>query len=423
MYAIYNRFFMHEPLNVKELDQARSEFSEHWKPAPRVEIISIDEAWGRILAEDAASNVDLPPFSRSAYDGFAVRAEDTFGAEEDDPNELELKGEVHAGDRPDLTVDEGTCAEISTGAVVPEGADAVVMVENASRRNEKVEVREAISPGENISERGSEIAKGDVIAEAGQRISPQVHGALYAAGVREIQAYRSPEVGIISSGEELVKVDEELEDGQIYDVNGPAVCDAVKASGGAPDYLGIVADDMAEIKDKIKKALSDYDVVITSGGSSAGSKDILPQAINALGEPGVVVHGLAQKPGKPTVLSVIDGKPLFGLPGYPVSALMVFDQAVAPYIRKMAGISNPSRATLQASLTRKVLPARGRRELLPVGVFRDGEETFAEPLREGSGAITSLANADGYVDVPLGREILDKGQEVTVKLFGEGELA
>lgn len=414
---------MHEPLNVKKLDQARSIFSEYWKPTPTEETVSIDEAWGRILAEDAESKVDLPPFSRSVYDGFAVQAEDTFGAKENDPNELDLRGVVHAGERPDSTVEEGTCVEISTGAVIPDGADAVVMVEDVSRRGEKVEVRKAISPGENVSERGSEIAEGDLIAEAGQRISPQVHGALYAAGVREVRVYGKPEVGVISSGEELVEVDEELERGQIYDVNGPAICDAVRASGGNPDYLGIVADDMVEIKDRVKKAISDYDAVITSGGSSAGLRDILPQAIDELGEPGVVVHGLAQKPGKPTILSVIDGKPLFGLPGYPVSALMVFDQAVAPYIREMAGISNPSRTILRASLTRKVLPARGRRELLPVEVFSEGGETFARPLREGSGAITSLARADGYVDIPLDREILDKGETVTVKLFGEGELA
>lgn len=414
---------MHEPLNVKTLDQARSIFSEYWKPTPIEEKISIDEAWGRILAEDTESKVDLPPFDRSAYDGFAVRAGDTFGAEEDDPNEIDLKGEVHAGDKPDLTVEGGTCVEISTGAVVPDGADAVVMVEDVSRRGGEIEVRRAVSPGENIYERGSEIAEGDVIAKAGQRISPQVHGALYAAGVLELKVYKRPYVGVISSGEELVEVGEELEQGQIYDINGPAVCDAVRACGGNPNYLGFVADDTSEIKNIVKKALSDHDVVITSGGSSAGSKDILPQAIDELGEPGVILHGLAQKPGKPTILSVIDEKPLFGLPGYPVSALMVFDQVVAPYIRKMAGISNPSRSSLRAPLTRKVLPARGRRELLPVEIIREGEEIFAKPLREGSGAITSLANADGYVDVPLDKEILEKEEIVTVKLFGEGELA
>lgn len=414
---------MHEPLNVRPLEQARSEFSEFWEPSPSKESVSVENAGGRILAENVKSKVDLPPFNRSSYDGFAVRAEDTVGAEEDDPVELNLKGEVYAGEKPDVSVEKGTCVGISTGAVIPEGANAVVMVEDTSKINGKIEIRSAVPPGKNVSEKGSEIEKGEVIAKSGRRISPQIHGALSAAGVRNIEVFKKPEVAIITSGEELVPHDQELEIGQIYDVNGLTIFDAVKASGGNPHDFGIVRDEISEIKERVKESLSRTDVVITSGGSSAGPKDILPMAIDELGEPGVIVHGLAQKPGKPTILSVLDGKPVFGLPGYPVSALMVYDQLVAPYIRELAGVPQPNRGTIRANLTRKVIPARGRRELLPVQIIQEKEGCFAKPLRQGSGKITSLADSDGYVDIPIGREILEKDEVIEVNLFGEGELA
>lgn len=414
---------MKKPLTVKTLEETKSEFSKYWEPSVKKETISIDDVAGRILAEDVKSKIDLPPFDRSVYDGFAVKAEDTFEAEEDDPEELFLKGAIHAGETPRIEVDEGTCVEIATGALLPEGANAVVMVEDTTEKGENIQIRRAVSPGENISEKGTEIREGEIIAEKGQKISPQIHGALSAVGIKEVGVVRKPNVAVISTGEELAEPNQGLQPGQIYDVNGRTICDAVNLCGGKASYLGIVNDDISKIKKLVNEALASFDIVITSGGSSAGSKDIVPEVIDSLGEPGVIVHGLAQKPGKPTVISVIDKKPVFGLPGYPVSALMVFDQLIAPYIREMAAVPEKDGKTIQAKLSRKVLSARGRRELSPVKVFEKDNELVAQPLLKGSGAITSLAEANGYIEISLGKEILEKNELVRVKLFGGDSFA
>jgi len=411
---------MHEPLSVKTLEEARKEIAENWDFEIETEEKSLEDSKGLILAKDVENQIDLPPFDRAAYDGFAVRAEDTFGAEENDPVELKLKGEVHAGEDPEIEVKKETCVEIATGAVIPEGADSVVMVEDVDEVDRTVKVRRAVSPEENISQRGSEIEKGEKIADKGQKITPQVRGALYAAGVKEITVIRKPQVAVISSGEEVVSPEQKLERGELYDINGPAVCDAVELAGGKSNYYGIAGDSVQEVKSKVSEAVSKNDIVITSGGSSAGSKDLIPKALNQLGDRGVVLHGLAQKPGKPTLMAMVEGKPIFGLPGYPVSALMVFDQLVSPYIREMAGFGRSKRKIVDAKLSRKLLSARGRRQLAPVQIIEGEGELLAEPLKKGSGAITSLVESDGYVEVPVKKEILEKGGEVDVNLFGDG---
>lgn len=405
------------------LEKARSEFAKKWKPTSDKERVSVLKAGGRVLAEDGISKLDLPSFDRSDYDGFAVRAKDTFGAEEDNPVLLKLVGKVLAGQVTGAEVEQGKCVEITTGAPIPEGADAVVMVEDVTfSENGDAEIRRAVSPGENVSKQGSEIKKGEKIAEAGEKISPQVHGALISAGIETVHVYAKPQVGIISTGNELVKVGTEIRPGEVYDLNGPAISDAVANCGGIPKYLGIVEDNPKEIRRKIRGALKDYDMIITSGGSSAGASDILPETIDELGDPGVIVHGLAQKPGKPTLMAVIQEKPIFGLPGYPVSALMEFDQIVAPYLRAMSGEPKPQRKELNAELEKKVLSAKGRRELVPIVLEKEGDDLLARPLRKGSGAITSLAKSDGYMVIPIEKEIVDERVMVTVKLFGGAEL-
>lgn len=412
---------MHKPLEVRTLEEARSEFSKYWEPSPREETISLLSSRGRILAEEVRTNLDLPPFDRAIYDGFAVRAEDTFGAEEDDPVELRCVGEILAGQPPELEIGENQCVEISTGAPIPRGANAVVMVEDTTSLNDGVEVRSPVSPGENIADKGLEMKSGDIIVGAGERITPQIYASLLACGVTEVSVFTKPKVGVISSGEELVDIHSELEMGQIYDVNGPAISSAVEDCGADSTYLGIMRDDYAAIEEKIRDGLKEFDVLITSGGTSAGSGDLIPSVIDGLEGEGVVVHGLAQKPGKPTFLALVEDKPIFGLPGYPVSAFMIFDQLVAPYLRAMASEPEPERREVEARLTKKILSARGRRELVPARI-RWGEEALAEPLREGSGAITSLAQADGYFIVPLGQEIVDEDEKVVVRLFGGVEI-
>ncbi|MFW5913394.1 MAG: gephyrin-like molybdotransferase Glp [Candidatus Hadarchaeota archaeon] len=410
---------MKKHLKIRTLKEVQSILSSHWEPETKAESISLLEAGGRILAEDVKSSVDLPPFDRSVYDGYAVRGKDTFGAEEENPVKLRLKGRVLAGQRPEVKVGSEECVEISTGAPMPEGADAVVMVEDTSLDDSgNIMVRRSVSPGENVSPKGSEIDENSNVARRGTRLTPQTYGSLLACGIDRVSVYKRPEVAVISIGEELVNVNSSLDIGQIYDVNGPTLSQAVIECGCQPSYQGILRDETKTMEEGIKKALDNYDAVLTSGGTSAGASDLLPEVIDGLGDPGIVVHGLAQKPGKPFLMAVVGDKPVFGLPGYPVSALMVFYKVVAPYLREMSGEPDPSSRILKAEISRKIVSEPGRAELVPVRVANEGGKEVAVPVREGSGAITSLSRADGFFEIPLEGEIVEAGELVEVELFG-----
>ncbi len=408
---------MEKNLEIITLEEAKEKLSQHWQPSKKTENIPLESCEGKILGKDVKSNVDLPPFDRSVYDGYALNASETFEAEENDPIKLKCVGKVLAGQKPDVNVGENECVEISTGAPVPEDVNAVVMVEDTSSSGDKVRVRRSVSPYENIKEKGSEIERGEVIVRKGRKITPQIYGGLFACGVRKVPIIARPRVGVISSGEELVDIDSELDIGEIYDVNGPTITSAAKICGADSSYLGIVEDDRSAIKSNIKENLENFDALITTGGTSAGSSDLIPDTIDELGEPGIIVHGLAQKPGKPTFLAVIDDKPIFGLPGYPVSAYMVFDQLVSPYLHEMSGAPARERRKFQAELNRKMLSARGRRELVPVRLEKKEDKNLAISLRKGSGAITSLSRANGYFVVPQSKELIEEGETVTVKVF------
>lgn len=403
---------------MRTLEDARRTLERYWRSRPNAVEVPLDEAGGRVLAEDVTSKVDVPPFDRSAVDGYAVRAADTFGADEKVPIELSCLGSIRAGDYPRLKVGEGQCIEIATGAPMPMGANAVLMVEHAVSQGNVVKIYRAVAPGENVSRQGSEVKRGMKVMLAGERLTPPAIGTLAAVGVKRVKVLKPPRVAVISSGAELAKPGSRLKAGQIYDVNGPAICEAVREHGCEPRYLGIVSDEASKVGVTIKRGLATCDVVIISGGSSAGRGDIVPMVVDGLGRPGLLVHGLAMRPGKPTFLAVVNGKPVFGLPGYPVSALMVFDQLVAPYLRQLAGAPHLRREAVRARLSMKILLARGRRELVPVKLTRKSSELLAEPLLEGSGAITALSMADGYVEVPLEREIVEEGEMVEVMLFG-----
>jgi molybdenum cofactor synthesis domain-containing protein len=408
-------------LRVRTLEDAKRSLEEHWRPKPSAVEAPLERAGGRILAEDVVSRVDLPPFDRAAVDGYAVRAADTFGADEGAPIELLCVGRVRAGDWPKLRIDKGKCAEIATGAPMPKGADAVVMVEHTIAERGAVRVYRAVAPGENVVGRASEVKRGEVVLRAGRRLTPQVIGTLAAVGVKKVKVFRRPAVAVISSGAELARPGSRLAPGKVYDVNGPAICEAVRACGCEPVYLGITRDEPEQVRSKIERGLASCEVVIISGGSSAGRGDVVPSVASKMGKPGLLVHGLAMRPGKPTFVAVVGGKPVFGLPGYPVSALMVFDQLVAPYLRELAGERQPRRERVMARLGRRILSAKGRRELVPVRLARRNGELLAEPLLKGSGAITSLSTADGYIEVPLGREMVEEGEIVEVVLFGGAE--
>ena len=402
------------------LEDAHATLERHWRVQSRKVEVSLDEAAGLALAEDVVSKLDVPPFDRAVFDGYAVHAADTFGAGEESPVELVRVGSVRAGQWPKFRVGRRQCTEIATGAPIPRGANAVVMLEHAITSAKVVQVFRAVAPAENIAERGSEIKRGTRVLRAGEVITPQVLGTLAAIGRKRVKGYAPPKVAVISSGAELVGAGSPLKRGKIYDVNGPAICQAVELCGGEPCYLGIARDEPRSIATLVKRGLAAHDVVVLSGGSSAGVGDIAPVVIDRMGKPGVLVHGLAMKPGKPAFVAVVRGKPVFGLPGYPVSALMVFDQLVAPYLRRLSGLPQAERAKVRVKLMAKILSTRGRRELVPVRLVRKGREGYAEPLFKGSGAITALALADGYIDVPLEREIVEEDSIVEVILFGGG---
>ncbi len=406
-------------LQVVDLEEAKRILEKHWCPVPRAALVPLDEAFGSVLAEDVASPIDVPPFDRAAYDGFAVRASDTFGADGGQPRNLKLAGKVMAGTWLKKKINRKECVEITTGAPMPRGADAVVMAENATVENGTVLVRRAVSPSENVSERGSDIKSGKIVATKGKILNIRDIGAIAAVGVGRVRVISKPKVAIISTGSEILEPGSKLKPAKIYDSNGFTLSQAVKSCGCEAVRLGIVADRPAAIRVILKKALDECDAVLISGGTSAGSGDIVPEIVGKIGKPGVIVHGLSLKPGKPTFIGVAGGKPIFGLPGYPVSALMVFDKLVAPYLSKMAGIEVRGQIKIQARLSGKIISARGRTELVPVKLEFGKGGLKTSPLLKGSGSIVSLTSADGYIEIPRQQELVEEGEVVEVKLFGE----
>lgn len=400
------------------LEEAKKAVEAHWSPEPAVAPEKLGAALGRVLAENITSKIDVPPFDRAAYDGYAVKASDTFGASEKTPKRLRLAGRLMAGEWPKSKLGGHTCVEIATGAPIPKGADAVEMVENTEVEKKLVVVKRPVAPGENVLMKGSDIQKGQIVVKRGALLGPAELGAIAAAGVDQVKVFSKPKVAVISSGSEIVAPGQGLKPGKVYDVNGWSLSAAVKSCGGEPLYLGIVADRAPQVRSAIRKGLSSADIVLVSGGSSAGAGDLIPSIVEKMGKPGLIFHGLAMKPGKPAFVAVINGKPVFGLPGYPVSALMIFDQLVADYLRGLSGLSGAKKSRVNARLTKKVVLARGRRELLPVKLLRKNKSVYAEPILKGSGAITSLLVADGYIDSPAEKEFIQEGELVHVKLFG-----
>ncbi len=399
------------------LEEAKRRLEREWKPSPRVEEVGIWEATGRVLAERVRCGVDLPPFDRALYDGYAVRAEDTFGADEASPVFLKRLGKVEAGEWPSVGVKRGGCVRVATGAPLPPGADAVVMVEYTAEEGEGVKVYRPVSPGENVWKRGTERRKGDLLLNPGRILTYREIGALAAAGVGRVRVYARPKVGVLVTGDELEEPGRKLGRGKIFNSNGPMLCSAVSSCGCLPLWLGVVRDRPEELREKIREGISSCEALLVTGGSSEGEKDLVPSVVGEMGR--LLFHGLALKPGKPTFFALVGNKPLFGLPGYPLSALLVFHLLVEPYLRRMGGLPEPPLLSLRARLSEGMEKARGREELVPVRL-RWKEGWWAEVVRKGSGAITSLLEVDGYFRIPRERERLEKGEEVEVFLFGGG---
>lgn len=380
------------------------------------EKILFERGLGRVLAEDVIAGSDVPPFHRAAMDGYAVKAENTFGASQGNPIYFKLVGEVSTGAESNLEIRDLEAVKIMTGAALPKGANAVVMFEYTNEPEGEVEVFRAVTPGKNVSFKGEDTKKGEVLLRKGGIIRPQDIAMLAAIGRREIEVYRKPKVAIVSTGDELSEPGEKLEAGKIYDANSYALSALVQASGGIAKRIGIVEDSPAKIRSTINIALSS-DVILISGATSVGKKDIVPKIVAELGE--ILVHGVAMRPGEPTGFGVINKKLVFMLPGYPVAAVFAFETFVRPALQKMQGTEiRSSYPQVQASLKRKIASELGRMDFVRVRLERKGKEYLAEPIRTtGSGIISSLVRADGFVVVPENTEGIENGEKVVVNLF------
>jgi putative molybdopterin biosynthesis protein len=402
------------------VDEAKKALAKNFTPSPvGSEIVTLSEAYNRVAASDVVSRYDIPPFARSTVDGYAVKASDTFGAEENHPVTLKLGGRVSIGEAPKVRVQKGTLAEIVTGAPIPEGADAVVMVEYTEQKGDAVLVRQAISQGENVMKAGSDIGKGEPILEKGTVLSPYEIGALAAIGSVKVNVFKRPKVTIFSTGAEVIEPGNPLTPGKIFDINAHALSASVQECGCEPLNMGIVQDEHGPMKTAFQKALKASNAVITSGGVSVGPTDIIPKVLNTLGKPGVMVHGIAIRPGKPTTIAVIDNIPVFSLPGHPASSLVIFHLFVRPILICMAGRKGQEIAKVKAVLSEKMFPSRGRRTYVTVTLRKDhGGKIIASPVSTGlSGAITTLSKADGFLIIHENQQFIEKGALVDVELF------
>lgn len=403
-----------EFLKIKECDEAtdiiQNLFNE--KLTQESEEILVGEAYGRILFEDVYSRMDFPPFNKALKDGFAILAEDSFGASEENPKTLEVIDFLEAGATTDKKVEKGKCIEISTGAAMPEGAESVVMVEYAEKLDGEVNLLTTATPTQDVARKGSDIEEGKLILKKGDFLNPGKIGVLLSQGFETIEVYKKPSLGVISSGNEITLQGEELSYGKIYDVNGGMIKNAAISCGADAHFLGIMRDNYDEVKQKLTDALEESDIVLCSGGTSAGLGDVLNSVLEELGE--VYIHGISVQPGKPTIVGVVNDKLVIGLPGNPVSALMIFNAFVAEPLTKLAGINKDFELdTVKGKMTRRIHSPVGRMQYQLVKV--DGENIH--PIFKDSGAIFSLSTADGYVKVPKSVELLDEGEEVEVYLF------
>ncbi|MGC9170092.1 MAG: molybdopterin biosynthesis protein [Thermoproteus sp.] len=396
------------------LDEAVEALMRLAKPLG-IEEVPLEEAYGRSLAEDVYSPVDVPPFDRSTVDGYAVLSIDLVGASELSPVSLKLRGRVEAGGFPDFELSRGEAAEVATGAPVPRGADSVVMVEYTSERGGTVTVYRSAYPGENIMPTGSDFSAGELLLRKCTKLTQREIGVLAAAGFRKVKVFRRPKVAIISTGDELEEPGAPLRPGKLYDVNTFSIAAAVAEAGGVPIIVGRVPDDPSAYRKALEEALAKADVVLISGGTSAGMADLTYRVLGEFGR--ILFHGIKVRPGKPTVAAEAGGKLVVGLPGYPSSALMIFHAVVRPALLAMQCMRPEPPAVYKARLSVKTEGAKGRRSLYPVVLIDRGGEMAAYPLNAESGAISVLARADGYVVIPEDVEFLDEGEVVEVRLF------
>jgi putative molybdopterin biosynthesis protein len=414
-------------LEVVSAEQAQARFTRHLDlsplPAQRVALAS---ALGRVLAQDVASPIDVPPFDRANVDGFALRSVDTAGASDAMPRELALNAEVIAcGHPPAVEVRPGTATAIATGGMMPRGADAVAMIEQTELIESipAIGLRRAATPGQFIAYAGSDIARGETVLRKGQKIGSREIGMLAACGLAEVDVVRRPKVAVLSTGDEIVPLGAALRPGAVYDSNGAIVAAAVAEAGGEPVAFGAFPDDSAALEAAVRRALAESDIVVLSGGTSKGAGDLSHQVVSKLGAPGLLVHGVALKPGKPLCLAVADGKAVAALPGFPTSAIFTFHAFVAPVIRARAGLPPENARTVDARMPLHVPSELGRKEFLLVSLVPDGDGVAALPSAKGSGAVTAFAQSDGFIEIDALASSLDAGTIARVTLIGDAARA
>src|SRR5258708_4176448 len=415
-------------LEVVSAEEARERFARHLDLSPLPgETVPLASALGRVLARDVIAPIDVPPFDRANVDGFALRAADTAGASDTAPRRFGLNGEViMCGHAPALEVLPGSATAIATGGVVPRGADAVVMIEHTdlleNAEAPAIDLRRAAAPGQLLSYAGSDIARGEVVLRRKTRIFSREIGMLAACGIAEVEVVREPKVAVLSTGDELTAPGDALAPARVYDSNGAIIAAAVVEAGGEPVPFGAFPDDEVALELAMRTALQACDMVVLSGGTSKGAGDLSHRIVSKLGEPGILVHGVALKPGKPLCLAVIEGKPLVVLPGFPTSAIFTFHAFVAPVIRARAGLPPETARTVEAEVPVRIASELGRQEFALVALVSGGGADampVAFPTAKGSGAVTSFSQADGFLEIDALASALDAGTRATVTLIGQ----
>lgn len=408
---------MTEFFTVRTPPEAWRLLLEHFMPSRRSERVPTAVALGRVLSQPLVSPQDLPEFARSTVDGYAVRAIDTYGASAGLPAYLEVAGEAPMGQAVTLAVELGQAILVHTGSMIPPGADAVVMVENTQNVDAtSIEVLKPAAEGENVIQIGEDIRQGQTVLAAGRQLRPQDLGGLVALGFTEVSVAVPPRVAILSTGDEVVPPDQPVAPGQVRDINSYTLSALTRRAGGDPITYGVVPDDRAALEVAVARAHAEADVVVLSAGSSVSYRDMSVDVIGGLGEPGILAHGLSVRPGKPTIIAVADGKPVFGLPGNPVSAMVIFDLVVTPTLRAMLGADSTHHAHVPARLARNIASTTGREDYVQVQLEERDGEWWAVPVFGKSNLIYTLVHADGVVKIDIDANGVRAGEWVTVTL-------
>ncbi|MFE8701916.1 gephyrin-like molybdotransferase Glp [Cytobacillus sp. FJAT-54145] len=403
---------------VKSVEETFQLINENITPLSEKVSKPLFEALHFVLAEDIEVKENVPNFRRSSVDGYAVKAADTFGSSESMPGFLNLIGEVKMGETPSRMIQMGEAMYVPTGGMLPEGSDSVIMIEHCEDISGLLNVYRQIAPNENVIAIGEDLRRGNVLLSKGTKLRPQELGALASQGIIEVAVFRKPIIGYLSSGDEIMPMETEaLELGQVRDMNGITIGSQVAQWGMTFLYGGVVKDDQAELERRVRDMIEKVDCLVLSGGSSVGTKDYSVDVIQSLGDPGVYVHGISIKPGKPTILSNANGKPVIGLPGHPASAMIIFHLFGKAILDRLQGMELEEKQLTFARVTKNIPSAPGRTDFVRVRLFEKDQEWYAEPILGKSGLISTLVKSEGMIEISSENEGVYKGDLVPIRLF------